>query len=426
MVKSKNVAVHSHIKSLGLDERGMPCSMPNAVIGQEDAREAAGLIVEMVKSKRMSGRAVLISGPSGCGKTALAVGISEELGPETPFTAISGSEVYSTEIKKTEVLQEALRRSIVVRMREIKDVYEGEVVELRVLDEQSPFKPHTREIREIQITLKTGRGSKNLRVSSALYEQIEKQKIVTGDVVYIEANSGVIKRLGRSELHMNEFDLEADAYIPLPKGEVLRKKEVIQTLTLHDLDMANAKPTGQDMLSLVFQILSPKKSEMTERLRSDVNRIVNGYLESGNAEIVPGVLFIDEVHMLDVECFTFLHKAIESPLSPTIILASNRGMAPIKGTHGEIGPFGMTRDLLDRVVVINVRENDRGSKEEIIRRRLREEELELSSEALEMLVDASETKSLRYSLSLIPLLKTYGCLIEVGHLSELMSLFLDS
>jgi RuvB-like protein 2 len=26
------------------------------------------------------------------------------------------------------------------------------------------------------------------------------------------------------------------------------------------------------------------------------------------AELVPGVLFIDEVHMLDIECFTYLNR----------------------------------------------------------------------------------------------------------------------
>jgi hypothetical protein len=26
------------------------------------------------------------------------------------------------------------------------------------------------------------------------------------------------------------------------------------------------------------------------------------------AELVPGVLFVDEVHMLDIECFTFLNR----------------------------------------------------------------------------------------------------------------------
>lgn len=29
---------------------------------------------------------------------------------------------------------------------------------------------------------------------------------------------------------------------------------------------------------------------------------------AGVAELVPGVLFIDEVHMLDIECFTYLNR----------------------------------------------------------------------------------------------------------------------
>ena len=33
-------------------------------------------------------------------------------------------------------------------------------------------------------------------------------------------------------------------------------------------------------------------------------QVVNRYIDQGVAELVPGVLFIDEVHMLDIECFT--------------------------------------------------------------------------------------------------------------------------
>jgi TIP49 P-loop domain len=38
-----------------------------------------------------------------------------------------GSEVYSTEVKKTEVLMEHFRRAIGLRIKENKEVYEGEV-----------------------------------------------------------------------------------------------------------------------------------------------------------------------------------------------------------------------------------------------------------------------------------------------------------
>ena len=47
--------------------------------------------------------------------------------------------------------------------------------------------------------------------------------------------------------------------------------------------------------------------------------MVNRYIDQGTAELVPGVLFIDEVHMLDIECFTYLHRALESPISPIVV-----------------------------------------------------------------------------------------------------------
>lgn len=38
------------------------------------------------------------------------------------------------------------------------------------------------------------------------------------------------------------------------------------------------------------------------------------------------VLFIDEVHMLDIECFSFLNRALESDMAPILIMATNRGI----------------------------------------------------------------------------------------------------
>lgn len=49
-------------------------------VGQEQAREAAGLVVDMIRQKKMAGRALLLAGAPGTGKTALALGIAQELG----------------------------------------------------------------------------------------------------------------------------------------------------------------------------------------------------------------------------------------------------------------------------------------------------------------------------------------------------------
>lgn len=52
--------------------------------------------------------------------------------------------------------------------------------------------------------------------------------------------------------------------MPLPKGDVHKKKEVVQDVTLHDLDCANAKPQGgQDIMSMMGQLMKPKKTEIT-------------------------------------------------------------------------------------------------------------------------------------------------------------------
>ena len=60
--------------------------------------------MEMIKEGKIAGRAVLIAGQPGTGKTAVAMGMAQALGPETPFTSMAGSEIYSLEMSKTEAL----------------------------------------------------------------------------------------------------------------------------------------------------------------------------------------------------------------------------------------------------------------------------------------------------------------------------------
>jgi RuvB-like protein 1 (pontin 52) len=92
--------------------------------------QAAGIAVELIRAKKMAGRAVLFAGAPGTGKTAIALGMAKELGPKVPFVPMVGSEVYSSEVKKVEILMENFRRAIGLRIKENKEVYEGEVIEL--------------------------------------------------------------------------------------------------------------------------------------------------------------------------------------------------------------------------------------------------------------------------------------------------------
>lgn len=78
------------------------------------------------------------------------------------------------------------------------------------------------------IGLRTAKGSKQLKLDPGIYEALQKEKVEVGDVIYIEATSGAVKRQGRSDAFATEFDLEAEEYVPLPKGEVHKRKEVVQ------------------------------------------------------------------------------------------------------------------------------------------------------------------------------------------------------
>jgi hypothetical protein len=63
------------------------------MVGQVEARRAAGVITHMIKEGKIAGRAVLLAGQPGTGKTAIAMAIAQALGADTPFTMIAGSEV---------------------------------------------------------------------------------------------------------------------------------------------------------------------------------------------------------------------------------------------------------------------------------------------------------------------------------------------
>ena len=362
---------------------------------------------------------------------ALALGIAQELGSKVPFCPMVGSEVYSTEVKKTEILMEHFRRAIGLRIKENKEVYEGEVTELRPVETESTTGGYGKSVSHVIIGLKTTKGTKTLKLDPTIYEGLTKEKVVVGDVIYIEANNGAVKRVGRSDTYATEFDLEAEEYVPIPKGEVHKKKEVVQDVTLHDLDVANARPQGgQDIMSMMGSMMKQKKTEITEKLRGEINKVVNGYIDQGVAELVPGVLFIDEVHMLDIECFTYLNRALESTLAPIVIFATNRGICTVRGTE-ILSPHGVPVDLLDRMLIIRTMPYSVDEMIQILSIRAATESIKLEEEALANLGEIGARTTLRYSVQMLTpsniLAKTQGRdIINSDDVEEIDELFYDA
>lgn len=149
-------------------------------------------------------------------------------------------------------------------------------------------------------------------------------------------------------------------------------------------------------MSMMGQLMKPKKTEITDKLRQEINKVVNRYIEQGVAELVPGVLFIDEVHMLDMECFTYLNRALESPFSPIVIFATNRGMCSIRGTDDIISPHGIPVDLLDRLLIIRTLPYTLDEIKVILQIRARIENIKIDDEAIAYIAETGVKTSLRY------------------------------
>merc|ERR1719169_282582 len=142
----------------------------------------------MIQEGKIAGRAILVAGQPGSGKTALAMGMAKALGEDTPFTMLAGSEIFSLEMSKTEALTQVFRRSIGVRIR-------------------------------------------------------EKEKISAGDVITIDKSTGKISLLGRSFARSRDYDAMGPStrFVQCPEGELQKRKEVVHTVTLHEIDVINSR-----------------------------------------------------------------------------------------------------------------------------------------------------------------------------------------
>ncbi|AJB41318.1 MAG: RuvB-like helicase [Thermofilum sp.] len=395
MIKaSERVGVHSHIRGLGI-RNNEPQPVADGLVGQIEARRAAWLVVQLIKKGKMAGRAILFVGPPGTGKTALAVAIARELGPETPLMALTGSEIYSAELKKTEVLMQAMRKSIGVRIRERRWVYEGVVEKIEYKFDRHPLNPYQQIPVGGIITLKTDKETRTLKVDSNIVYQLLQRGVSEGDVIWIDEETGRVTRAGRVKGY-GEYDVGASELVDMPKGPIYKEKEFVYTLTLHDLDEMQSR--SESIISLFFG--APEYKEIPPDVRAKVDKTVKEWVENGRAELIPGVLFIDDAHMLDIEAFSFLSRAMESELSPIIILATNRGYTRIRGTDIE-SPHGMPLDLLDRLLIIKTQPYTPDEIREILKIRAKEEGVELEDTALEELVKLGSERSLRYASQLL-------------------------
>lgn len=420
VTRIERIGAHSHIRGLGLDDTLDPRQVSQGLVGQTRARRAAGVVLEMIKEGKIAGRAVLIAGTPGTGKTAIAMAMSQSLGSDTPFTVMSASEIYSLEMNKTEALMQAFRKSIGVRIREETEIIEGEVVEVQI---DRPASGSGAKVGKI--TLKTTEMETIYDLGTKMIESVIKEKVQAGDVITIDKATGKITKLGRSFTRARDYDATGaqTRFVQCPEGELQKRKEVVHTVTLHEIDVINSRTQG------FLALFSGDTGEIKPEVRDQINSKVSEWREEGKAEIAPGVLFIDEVHMLDIECFSFLNRALEDDMAPVVIMATNRGITRIRGTNYK-SPHGMPIDLLDRMIIIPTTSYSEEELRQILKIRCEEEDCEMSDDALKVLTRLARESSLRYGIQLISVAnlvcrKRKGTEISVEDIKRVYNLFFD-
>jgi len=158
-----------------------------------------------------------------------------------------------------------LRRSIGVRIKEEAEIVEGEVVEIEIEKSTSKNKITFIECelplivigfcfsfsldsgaKTGKITLKTTEMETVYDLGGKMIEAITKEKIVAGDVITIDKASGRISKTGRSFARASEFDAMGPQtrFVQCPEGEIEKRKEVVHTVSLHEIDVINSRSQG--------------------------------------------------------------------------------------------------------------------------------------------------------------------------------------
>eukprot|EP00121_Abeoforma_whisleri_P010631 Awhi_evm1s9808 len=68
-----------------------------------------------------------------------------------------------------------------LRIKEVKEVYEGEVTELTPEETENVLGGYTKTVSHVVLGLKTVKGTKQLKLDPSIYDNLQREKVAVGD-----------------------------------------------------------------------------------------------------------------------------------------------------------------------------------------------------------------------------------------------------
>ncbi|KAG0420383.1 RuvB-like helicase 1 [Dictyocoela roeselum] len=283
-----------------------------------------------------------------------------------------------------------VRKSVLLRVREVKDVYEGELVRMSA-DFCGEGSSANNNLSggcnvpggSVTMELRATKDSEVVRLDSKFVPLIRAEGIEVGDIVYLE--NSLIRRLGRSESYAH-CDLECDTFIPVPKGRVRRAREVIQDMSVYDLDlgyMSTEENFSADPVNMPL-------------IQNKVDLLVQKYLDSGFAEVIPSILIVKNVARLTYS------PAFEMDLKPTVVFTSCDGEVSDK--------------MAVRLFKVRLGNPDC---ENVLMRRIDHVGLKCSDDVVQFL----SVFEVKFAIRIVDILRSIGNDVDVERVKEIVSMF---
>lgn len=380
-VKTNRVGIHSHV--LGYDNLV-------DIKGQKNCKNALIQIKTFLK-RNNSNQIIILRGPSGSGKTTLIKNVFKD---EFLINFIDSMEFNSFTVSPFEFLTQAFRQSVKLKVKETLKIIEGEVTSLN----------------STKLGLKTLDMESIFEIGDNMTHQINKEKIVVGDVIRIIKERGKIIKLGINSAKM-EPDLLGDLNpIPCPEGELFKTVEEVQDLTLHDIDCLNNRTHGY------LNLYNGETGEISQEIRNEVNEKIKKWVLEEKVLIERGVLVIYNSHLLSSKILSVINKLSEKSLSPLIFLVEN------------LSNENLSTEILNNALVLEILEMKFEDYKNIFSARLDFFNFEKNNEVLDFFSKLAEAKGINYAINILDMCiskaQSFGLnLLEMNEINKIVNLF---